>query len=95
MGRAVGLAILMPVDEPIQVECYAGSRGKETPRRLWVGDRWEELTVLDRWVGEAVEGGARFRWFRVRLGGEKEALICYDERLDAWFCRSPSPEAAS
>lgn len=72
-------------DEPVRVECYAGSRGEETPRRLWSGNRWEELTVLDRWIGEAAEGGHRMRWFRVRLAQGTDRLIYHDEALDAWY----------
>ena len=35
----------------IEVECYAGSRGEETPRRLLVGEKpIEVVEVLDRWL---------------------------------------------
>jgi hypothetical protein len=70
------------------VECYAGSRGEETPRRLWWGNRWEDLTVLDRWISEAAEGRHRMRWFRVRLAGGTDRLIYHDEALDAWYAGS-------
>jgi hypothetical protein len=34
----------------VSVECYAGYRGDETPRRFRVGDHALEVTeVLDRW----------------------------------------------
>ena len=72
-------------DEPVQVECYAGSRGEETPRRLWAGAGWEDLTVLERWVSEPAEGGSRQRWFRVRLEGRLHGLLYHDEGLDLWF----------
>ena len=83
----------MARDEPARVECYAGSRGEETPRRLWSGSRWEELTVLERWVSEAAEEGNQIRWFRVRLEGGTDTLIYYDEALDIWFWRALSPDA--
>jgi hypothetical protein len=36
----------------VQVECYAGHRGEETPRRLRLGERSVELVeVLDCWLG--------------------------------------------
>jgi len=73
------------LDHRVHVECYAGGCGEETPRRLLLGDRWEELTVLDRWISEAAEGGCRRRWFRVRLERGTTSLIYYDETLDAWF----------
>ena len=35
----------------VSVECYAGYRGDETPRRLRLGDHAAEVTeVLDRWL---------------------------------------------
>ena len=36
----------------IRVECYAGHRGDETPRRIFFDDRTVEVTeVVDRWFG--------------------------------------------
>jgi len=36
----------------INVACYAGHRGEETPRRLMLGGRAVEVVeVLDRWYG--------------------------------------------
>jgi hypothetical protein len=33
------------------VECYAGYRGEETPRRFWLGDRAIEVDeVVDQWL---------------------------------------------
>lgn len=77
-------------DEPVRVECYAGSRGEETPRRLLAGGRWEELTILSRWVSEDAQQGNRIRWFRVRLASQGEGLIYHDEGLDVWFWRARS-----
>jgi hypothetical protein len=35
----------------IQVECYAGHRGEETPRWVQIGDRrLEVIAILDRWL---------------------------------------------
>ncbi|MBW1751927.1 MAG: hypothetical protein JRJ46_02225, partial [Deltaproteobacteria bacterium] len=35
----------------IRVECYAGYRGEETPRRFWLGAKKIEVQdVLDRWM---------------------------------------------
>ncbi len=37
-------------DTGIQVECYAGYRGEETPRRFSLGERRIEVVdVVDRW----------------------------------------------
>ena len=35
----------------VRVECYAGHRGEETPRRFFLGTRRVEVArVLDRWL---------------------------------------------
>jgi hypothetical protein len=35
----------------ITVECYAGYRGEETPRRFWLGNRQILVSeLLDRWL---------------------------------------------
>jgi hypothetical protein len=78
-------------DEPARVECYAGWRGEETPSRLWVESRWEDLAVIERWVSEPAEGGSRIRWFRVRFQRGLEGLVYHDEGLDAWFWRRIGP----
>lgn len=34
-----------------KVECYAGYRGEEEPRRFLLGERWVEVQeVVDRWL---------------------------------------------
>jgi hypothetical protein len=35
----------------VRVECYAGYRGEETPRRFWLGSRKVEVArEIDRWL---------------------------------------------
>ncbi len=35
----------------ITVQCYAGYRGEETPRAIWLASRKIEVTeILDRWL---------------------------------------------
>ncbi len=51
----------------IQVDCYAGYRGEETPRRFFVGARRIEVTdVIDCWLG------SDHRYFKVV--GEDDAV---------------------
>ncbi len=39
-----------PQDISLQVECYAGYRGEETPRRFSLGEKKVEvIDVVDRW----------------------------------------------
>lgn len=46
---------------PLRVECYAGYRGEETPRRFFLGRRAIEVSeVLDRWLAPD------HRYFKVR-----------------------------
>jgi len=36
----------------LHVECYAGHKGEETPRRFLIGERTVEVAeVVDRWLG--------------------------------------------
>jgi hypothetical protein len=44
----------------IRVECYAGYRGDETPRRFAIGERPVQIArVIDRWMTP------EYRYFRV------------------------------
>lgn len=46
---------------PLDVDCYAGHRGEETPRRFRIGERSLSVEeVLDRWIGPD------HRYFKVR-----------------------------
>jgi hypothetical protein len=51
----------------VRVECYAGYRGEETPRRFSVGERRVEVAeVVDRWLAPD------HRYFKLR--GDDGAL---------------------
>jgi len=79
---------MIPGDAVVHVECYAGGRGEETPRRLFWRDHWQPVTVLEHWLSESTHGGARVRGFRVRLATGQEGVLQHDEALDLW-CWSP------
>lgn len=53
----------------VQVRCYAGGRGDETPRAVLLGGREVTVRVERSWVEEPVGSGsgARRRMFQVRL----------------------------
>ncbi len=60
-------------EHKIRVECYAGYRGEETPRRLsFAGESIEIIEIIDRWLSPD------HRYFKVR--GEDQ--IVYILRLD-------------
>jgi hypothetical protein len=63
----------------IQVKCYAGYRGEETPRQLQIrGGQWEEVKVLDRWLAP------QHRYFKVESGGGAQWIIRHDTLADEW-----------
>jgi hypothetical protein len=53
----------------VEVRCYAGGRGEETPRAVILGGREVMVQVERAWVEEPVAAGgsARRRVFQVRL----------------------------
>jgi hypothetical protein len=71
----------------IQVQCYAGVKADETPRRF----TWEERTievseVLDRWYQvESQPEWPRADYFKVRATDEREFLLKHDLESDEWF----------
>jgi hypothetical protein len=63
----------------IRVECYAGHRGEETPRRFFVGERpVEVIEVLDRWLGP------EHRYFKVRGDDGDVYILRYDAATNQW-----------
>ena len=56
----------------VEVECYAGHRGEETPQRFTLGRTIEVAEVLDAWLAPD------HRYFKVR--GDDDA--CYILRND-------------
>jgi hypothetical protein len=57
------------VPDRVEVGCYAGGRGDETPRVVLLGGREVTLRVERRWIEERVGsgGGERRRMFQVQL----------------------------
>ncbi|HKL25148.1 MAG TPA: hypothetical protein VJ910_02845 [Desulfuromonadales bacterium] len=46
------MTISKPNSLNLRVECYAGYRGEETPRRFSLGERRIQVeAVIDRWLG--------------------------------------------
>lgn len=68
----------------VRVVCYAGARGDETPRRVFLGGRWRELRVEGQWCEEGAAGEGRRRGFRVRLVGGERGVLVQDQALDRW-----------
>ncbi len=63
----------------LRVECYAGYRGDETPRRLVVAERpLEVLEVVDRWLGPD------HRYFKLRVEGGATFVVRQDLDSGEW-----------
>jgi len=63
----------------VHVDCYAGHRGEETPRRFELGGRRVEvLEVVDRWYGPD------HRYFKVRGDNGAVYILRHDEPADRW-----------
>lgn len=67
------------VQSSLQVECYAGYRGEETPRRFHMGTRKiEVIEVIDRWLSP------EHRYFKL-LGDDGGIYILRNDVLaDRW-----------
>lgn len=67
----------LPFD--IRVECYAGYRGEEEPRRFWIGERAiAAADMLDRWLSPA------HRYFKVRGNDGGTYILRHDAGSDRW-----------
>jgi hypothetical protein len=57
------------VRDRVEVRCYAGGRGDETPRAVVLGGREVAVWVERSWIEEPAgsSGAARYRMFQVRL----------------------------
>lgn len=63
----------------IKVECYAGHRGDETPRRLMFDDRSiEVIEIMDRWLGPD------HRYFKLKGSDEAVYIIRQDIPTHVW-----------
>jgi hypothetical protein len=63
----------------IRVECHAGYRGEETPRRFFLGERKiEVIETVDRWLGPD------HRYFKCRGDDGALYIIRNDATADAW-----------
>ena len=71
----------------IPVECYAGAKADETPRRfIWQGQTLEVGVVLDRWHQvESKPEWPRADYFKVRTVDDGEFLLKHDLESDEWY----------
>lgn len=63
----------------VRVECYAGHRGEETPRRLHFDSRVIEVAeVLDAWIG------VDHRYFKLVGDDGATYILRHDEPKGVW-----------
>lgn len=63
----------------IRVECYAGYRGEEEPRRFFIGEKPIEIeTIIDRWLDP------EYRYFKVRSANNDVYILRHDEQSNRW-----------
>ena len=81
--------------EEIQVECYAGHKGGETPRAFtYLGRRYEITEIVDRWYEAGRDPKApQHDYFKVRTKEGENFLIRFTPRYQSWtLCRQvPTP----
>ena len=67
-------------DSPVvRVECYAGHRAAESPRRFSIGKRQIEVReIIDRWLDPA------HRYFKVRGSDQGVYILRHDSQADRW-----------
>ncbi len=66
-------------DKGIRVECYAGYKGEETPRRFFLGERAVDVAdVLDRW------GAPDHRYFKLKGSDGATYILRHDAASGHW-----------
>jgi hypothetical protein len=73
----------------VEVQCHAGYRGEETPRRFRLGEREIEITeVVDRWLAPD------HRYFKVQDAEGDSYILRHDVSTHrwelAWFGAGPA-----
>ena len=71
----------------IKVECYAGAKADEEPRRFtWQGQIIDVDEVIDRWYQvESKPEWPRADYFKLRGTDQREYLLKHDLESDEWF----------
>jgi hypothetical protein len=66
-------------EAPLRVECHAGYRGEESPRRFHLGERALEVAeVLDRWLAPD------HRYFKLRADDGGIYVLRHDAESQRW-----------
>lgn len=64
---------------PVRVECYAGYRAEEIPRRFFIGRREiRVIETIDRWLAP------QQAYFKVRGDDDGIYILRYEQDADRW-----------
>jgi hypothetical protein len=76
----------MTIPEPIQVSCYAGSRGADAPRafRSSTTGRLIVVRILKRWLQQDLRRVQK-EYFQVLASNAETYILYRDHALDLWF----------
>lgn len=79
--------------DPIQVECHAGFKADEEPRRFyWDGRRIDVTEVIDRWHQiESLPEWPRADYFKVRGSDGLTHMLKHDLESGDWFLGHHNP----
>jgi len=72
---------------PIDVQCYAGFKADESPRRFFWDTQWIEVEeTLERWVQADRNPEAPLAdYFKISDDDSHEYLLRHDRKTDIWF----------
>ena len=72
---------------PTDVQCHAGYKADETPRRFFWTDQWLDVSeVVDRWhQGDRDPEWPTADYFKVIDGDGREFLLKHDLESDDWY----------
>jgi hypothetical protein len=63
----------------VNVDCYSGYRGEESPRRFSLGEKWIEVSeILDRWLAPD------HRYFKVKGEDNAVYILRHDIESGIW-----------
>jgi len=63
----------------VKVECYAGHRGEQMPRRFWLGGRAiEVIDVLDQWLAPD------HHYFKLKGDDNATYILRHDPEYSRW-----------
>jgi hypothetical protein len=65
--------------DSLRVECYAGHRAEESPRRFFIGQKPIEVSeIIDRWLDPS------HSYFKLRGDDGHIYILCYESARDRW-----------